>query len=429
MSISSSLNAGVAGLRGNAQRLASISDNMANSATYGYKRVETDFRSMVMGGQGGSYAAGGVQASTNRLIDQQMPLISTSNPTDLAVNGRGMLPVTSGTALDGGGELPFMMTSTGSFRPDENGILRSPTGEVLLGWKADRNGDIPTQPRDSMGGLEPVRITDNQFQGDPTTLIEMGVNLPATAAREGEPGEARTATIEIFGNLGEAMQLDVEFDPTGEADNEWRMSVTDPETGELAGEYLLRFNDGAEDGGTLAEVETLGAGGDFDPETGALTMTIAGNEIDFDLGAPGTGDGLTQVSDSFIPDSLNANGAPIGNFTSVEVDANGFVKANYDSGATRLIYQVPVVDVPNPNGLISLDNQTFAPSGDSGSFFLWDAGDGPTGDVAGFAREESATDVAEELTQMIQTQRAYSSNAKVIQTVDEMLQETTNLKR
>ena len=37
------------------------------------------------------------------------------------------------------------------------------------------------------------------------------------------------------------------------------------------------------------------------------------------------------------------------------------------------------------------------------------------------AREESATDVASELTDLIQTQRAYSSNAKVIQTVDEML--------
>ena len=61
--------------------------------------------------------------------------------------------------------------------------------------------------------------------------------------------------------------------------------------------------------------------------------------------------------------------------------------------------------------------------------FLWDAGTGPTGGIEGFAREQSTTDIANELTQLIQTQRAYSSNAKIIQTVDEMLQETTNLKR
>ena len=83
--------------------------------------------------------------------------------------------------------------------------------------------------------------------------------------------------------------------------------------------------------------------------------------------------------------------------------------------------------------MVALDHQTYLPSPESGSFTLWDAGDGPTGDPTGdivsYAREESATDVAGELTAMIQTQRAYSSNAKVIQTVDEMLQETTNIKR
>ncbi|MEO1960597.1 MAG: flagellar basal body rod C-terminal domain-containing protein, partial [Paracoccus sp. (in: a-proteobacteria)] len=79
--------------------------------------------------------------------------------------------------------------------------------------------------------------------------------------------------------------------------------------------------------------------------------------------------------------------------------------------------------------LISLDGQAFKISPTSGNFFLWDAGDGPSGSVQGYAREASTTDVAEELTYLISTQRAYSSNAKIIQTVDEMLQETTNIKR
>ena len=114
---------------------------------------------------------------------------------------------------------------------------------------------------------------------------------------------------------------------------------------------------------------------------------------------------------------------------SVEIDPNGYIQASYDTGFTRTLYQVPLVDLPNPNGMVSLDRQTYAPSPESGSYFLWDASDGPTGDIVSYAREESATDVAGELTDMIQTQRAYSSNAKVIQTVDEMLQETTNIKR
>jgi flagellar hook protein FlgE len=113
----------------------------------------------------------------------------------------------------------------------------------------------------------------------------------------------------------------------------------------------------------------------------------------------------------------------------VEVDENGFIMASYDTGFIRRIYQIPLVDVPNVNGLTPMNNQTYQVSTDSGSFFLWDAGDGPTGSIIGYAREGSTTDVAAELTALIQTQRAYSSNAKVIQTVDEMLQETTNIKR
>ena len=119
----------------------------------------------------------------------------------------------------------------------------------------------------------------------------------------------------------------------------------------------------------------------------------------------------------------------MGTMTRVEVDDNGFVHAFFDSGASRKVFQIPLVDLPNPNGLVALDSQTYEPSRESGTFFLWNAGDGPTGSIAGFSREESTTDIANELTAMIQTQRSYSSSAKVITTVDEMLQETTNIKR
>ena len=147
------------------------------------------------------------------------------------------------------------------------------------------------------------------------------------------------------------------------------------------------------------------------------------------IGKLGDPNGLTQLSDTFAPTSITKDGSPVGNLTAVEVDENGFVLATYDTGFTRRLFQIPLVDVPNLNGLIALDNQTYEVSPNSGSFFLWDAGDGPTGSVVGYAREGSTTDVAAELTALIQTQRAYSSNAKVIQTVDEMLQETTNIKR
>lgn len=435
MTISSSLNAGVAGLQANATRLASISDNIANSSTYGYKRVSTEFESLVISSRGGTYSAGGVRANTQRLIDQRGPLVSTSNATDLAVRGRGFLPVTQATEVEvGNGASNMMLTTTGSFRTDSEGYLRSSSGLVLLGWPALPDGTIPSFPRDTADGLEPVQINVNQFSGEPTTSMTLGVNLPATDTDAGAPGDVQNLSVEYFDNLGTSENINITFTPTVPAtgsSNEWTMTMTDSATeppGTVIGEYVLTFADDRTAGGTLASVTTV-SGGPYDPGTGQLIVDVAGGPIEIDIGQIGESDGITQLSDAFAPVSISKDGSPVGNMTSVEVDANGYVHAYFDTGITRTIYQVPLVDLPNPNGMVALDSQTYQPSVDSGSFFLWDASDGPTGDILAFALEESSTDVAGELTAMIQTQRAYSSNAKVIQTVDEMLQETTNIKR
>ncbi len=100
MSINSSLNAGVAGLNANAARLAAISDNIANSATFGYRRAQTEFEAMVIGGTSGGYTAGGVRAITERVVDRGGALVGTSSPLDLAVSGRGMLPVIDSASID-----------------------------------------------------------------------------------------------------------------------------------------------------------------------------------------------------------------------------------------------------------------------------------------------------------------------------------------
>ncbi|MHC0051988.1 flagellar hook protein FlgE [Actibacterium sp. D379-3] len=431
MTISSSLNAGVAGLNANATRLATISDNIANSSTYGYKRSDTEFHSMVIDGSGG-YAAGGVRSTTHRMIDESGPLIPTSNPTDIAISGRGMIPVTDSASVNSGGTMPMYLMTTGSFYPDENGVLTTSTGMVLMGWPAEADGSVPTYPRDTIDGLEPVQIDVNQFAGDPTTQMELGVNLPATATEVGASGDPLDLSIEYFGNLGTSETLTVSFIPTIPASgssNEWTMTIADSASGgATVGEYVLTFDDSRADGGTLASVTTI-SGGAYDDINGTLTVDVDGGPMEITIGSLGDPAGLTQLSDSFAPTSITKNGSPVGNLTSVEIDENGFVHGIYDTGFTRTIYQIPLVDVPNPNGLIALSNQAYQVSPDSGAFFLWDAGDGPTGSVVGYAREESATDVAAELTQLIQTQRAYSSNAKIIQTVDEMLQETTNIKR
>ena len=433
MTISSALNAGVSGLSANASSLAAISDNIANSSTSGYKRVETDFQSMVVGSSGGRYSAGGVSASNMRLIDQRGPLVGTNNSTDLAVSGRGMLPVASLTEIEGNNGSPtMMMTSTGSFRTNADGYLTTSSGLVLLGWPANPDGTVSDGPRDTAEGLEPVQYNMNQLTGEPTTTVSLGVNLPATDTEAGSAGTVRNMTVEYYDNLGSSQTLGITYTPTVPGtgtSNEWTMQITDSASGgAVIGEYTMTFNDSRTAGGSLASVSAV-SGGAYDGTTGSVVVNVDGGPMEINLGMIGESDGFTQLSDTFAPASVTKDGSEVGTMVGVEVDPQGYVRANYDSGASRVIFKIPLVDVPNLNGLKSLDNQTYLPSSDSGSYFLWDAGDGPTGEVASYAQEESATDVATELTDMIKTQRAYSSNAKVIQTVDEMLQETTNIKR
>ena len=150
MTISSSLNAGVAGLQTNATRLAAISDNIANSSTFGYKRVNTDFHSMVTSSTGGTYSAGGVRSTNTRQIDQAGSLVSTSNATDLAVSGRGFLPVAQEAQVQvDNGELQMHLMTTGSFRTNADGYLATETGYYLMGWRANQDGSVTPGSRDT----------------------------------------------------------------------------------------------------------------------------------------------------------------------------------------------------------------------------------------------------------------------------------------
>ena len=437
MTISSSLNAGVSGLNVNASRLATISDNIANSSTYGYKRATSDFHSLVAGDNRGAYSAGGVRVTTGRDVSQNGSIVTTNNSTDLAVTGRGMLAVTPISAVENGGtNLPLQMTTTGSFRPDQNGVLRTESGLALLGWPAAKDGTIGNVMRDTASSLVPVRVESNKFEGDATTQISLGVNLPASATEDGAAANPYPLQMEYYGNLGESQALDIEFTPIPPAPgdlptNQWTMTIVDRyDPAAAVSSFTIEFDDSFGTGGTLKTVTSDGPGtGVYDENTGIISLDVLSGPLEIEIGMPFGTKGLSQLGDTYAPLATTKNGSPVGNITSVEVDAGGRVIGVYDTGLSRTLYQLPVVDVPNPDGLTAISNQAYTFSTKSGPLFLWDAGTGPVGEILGYSREESTADVAGELTSLIKTQRAYSSNAKVIQTVDEMLQETTNIKR
>lgn len=424
MTITSSLNAGVMGLNVNATRLATISNNIANSATYGYKRAGVDFSSLVINQGPSTYSAGGVRGTATRDVSDAGALISTGRSTDIAVNGNGMFPVTTISGLtQAPAERDFLMVPTGSFSQDANGYLRTESGLHLMGWNVDADGTPITTGRGSTTGLVPINLSEGQFNAEVTNQIQFGVNLP------GDPSVIPASgtydfPIEYFNQIGLPQTLDSSF--TRNAGGDWDVTITDNSSGAAvqAATFNITFNaDGSLEG------VTPGAGATYSATTGDVSITLPSGPVDMFVGRPDTTQGLSQIGTSFQTQNVSANGSPAGELESIEFGPNGQLEAIYNTGARRTLFQVPVAVVNNPDGMLPAGNQAYSLTRESGDVYLWDAGDGPSGELAGYSLMESSTDIAAELTSLIETQRAYSSNAKIVQTVDEMLQETTNLKR
>ena len=127
--------------------------------------------------------------------------------------------------------------------------------------------------------------------------------------------------------------------------------------------------------------------------------------------------------------SSSIDGAVFGNVTGVSVGKDGVVTALFDNGLTRAVYKLPVATFQNPEGLMSVQGNSFARTDYSGNFELVSSGTGGAGSVSPKTLEASTVDLAEEFTKLITTQRAYSASARIITTADEMLTELNQLKR
>ena len=161
---------------------------------------------------------------------------------------------------------------------------------------------------------------------------------------------------------------------------------------------------------------------------GAKNMNIAnGNSISVSMGNVGTSDGFTQLSGDFSTSYIKQDGAKFGNYSGVSVDEKGIVTAVFDNGETRPIAILPLATFSNPNGMVSLTGNVWLASDESGQAMLKQAGSNGAGEITSYSLEDSTVDLANELSNMVVVQRAYSASTKIITTADEMLDELTRM--
>ena len=142
------LNTSVSGMSADQNWLSSISQNVANSTTTGYKDVETDFSTMVDQAAGGPYDGAGVQTTTISYNSLQGSVVSSTTATNLAVQGSGFFVVS-----DSAGNL--YLTRNGSFVPDSSGNLVNSSGYYLM---ADNIQNGQPVSSNSLGSLQKVNV-------------------------------------------------------------------------------------------------------------------------------------------------------------------------------------------------------------------------------------------------------------------------------
>ncbi|HEY0044542.1 MAG TPA: flagellar hook protein FlgE [Allosphingosinicella sp.] len=452
MSLYSALYAGVSGLSAQSSAMAGVADNITNINTVGYKGTQAEFRTLVTDGRaGGSYSAGGVSAAAQALISKQGMLQASSSDTDIAIDGAGFFVVRSDNTP--GSEVSF--TRAGSFKPDSEGFLRNTSGLMLQGWRLDTQGNYANTG--NFDALEPVRLSELTGTAMPTSKIELRANLQSTtpingrtqlpaadpasyaagdmASKDITPDFARS--VDVYDQQGNAHRVTMGFIKAGP--NEWRAEiyaapgeVTDAAGNPLAVDGLLasgtvKFNgDGSLDltGSTADLFAPL-----MDPADFAWSNKAGAIPISVNLGTDDGLNGLTQFGSESAMISSIVDGGMLGNLAAIEVSKTGRVSAVFDDGTTREVFQLPIATFANPDGLTRMSGNAFQMSAQSGNVAINEAGALGAGDIASQSLEASNVDLANEFTNMIRFQRAYSASSKIITTVDDMLQEVSNLKR
>jgi flagellar hook protein FlgE len=179
----------------------------------------------------------------------------------------------------------------------------------------------------------------------------------------------------------------------------------------------------------------LVAGDPVTVQFSAALPTVAGGaagpqNISVNLGNLLQTTGVTQfAATAYTLRSLNQDGVPPGSFSSISTKASGDIYANYDNGQTRLIARVPIATFGNADGLQRQNGSAFTVTLDSGNPSLQDAGTNGSGSIVVKSVEGSNVDIGNEFTKLIVAQRAYSANAKIVTSADEMMQTTLDMKR
>ena len=430
------LSSGVSGLKGHQTMMDVIGNNISNINTIGFKSGRVTFSEAFaqtlrnsnqpqtsLGGTNPVQVGLGIQVNTVDTQFSQGNIESTSNVTDLALQGNGFFIV-----KQNGKQL---YTRSGQFSLDANGKLVNAGSGAIVQGKLASNGVIP-----SGNNIQDIVIpTDIKSPAQATTAVKFSGNLSASSEVNTDPvnnlpdGSTTTGSAVVYDSLGNKYTVTVKYTKTAKDPNQawdWTASIPDPAdpTGATSlpvGNGSVTFNT---DGSLLTPDPTTPPQLTFGPYNGADAVTINVN-----FGDVGKFTGLTASQGNSSVAAKETNGYGLGSLNNITIETDGTIRGIFTNGTLQTLGQVMVADFNNPGGLTRVTGSMYDFSGNSGVPQIGAAGSVNSSQVLSNSLEQSNVDLAEEFTKMIIAQRGFQANAKVITSSDEFMQEIVNIKR
>lgn len=413
-----SFNTALSGLSANTNALSVAGNNIANSQTIGFHAGSVSFADIFadsngvrLNGAGSAMQIGsGVRVAAIHTNFTQGNLVESGSPTSAAVQGNGFFIVQNSN-----GERLY--TRAGDFTMDSEGHLVTPNGEFAQGYVA-QGGVIPTGAT-----ITTLQIPVGQtISPSITTSATFRMNLDLTAA----VGASFHATVQVFDSRGTSRTLDMAFTKVGAGSYQMVASVdgtvgqTSVDGGAPSGTPVTFTFDA---NGQLVTPDTLSVIPDPAGLGGATLPSIAINlnQINPD-GSMGAGNITNYASPSTIS-AVEQNGSAAGAFSNLVVDSSGQIYAIFSNRQSRLIGQYALANFGAQEGLVRMGNNLFSATPSSGEPIMGAPGTGGRGYIASGSLEQSNVDIASEFVNLIQAQRGFQANSRVINTMNEALQQ------
>ena len=381
----------LSGIQAINEQLNTVSNNIANAATYGFKAGRANFASVMAGSK-----ANGVEiGSVTQNISQNGSTQTTGRGLDAAIDGRGFF-----VSVNAQGTTQY--SRVGIFSTDATGMLIDSNGNKVQGYGPTKNG--------ALGAMGDVQIPTGQIPAVATTNIAYTGNLSADWTK---PAATFKASDSSSYNM---VKQSIVYDSLGTQHTLSQYFVKqDPNT--VNAYYSL---DGGATGATPAVLK-------FDA-TGALTSTTGNTVTIAAAGGAAAGSvtidykGTTRFAGEATTTTNRSDGYASGSFVGVELAPDGSLVAKYSNDQSQVVGTVAVATFANEGALSAISDTSWVANSDSGAALYSSPGVGLAGKLATGALEGSNVDITSELVGLMTSQRNYQANSKVLTTENQMMQ-------